>query len=165
MSDPIETLNRLFDTLRDASNRNEKSTDKLIDQQIKLIGEIKNMPITDIKTALKDHADQTAVDKKEIDTHTNEIMEMLRIILGKVNKMMTVFALVVAITMGTYVVIRYLAEDKNSVEELRQELKEERQAEQKEFLEMIKKEMEKLHENDQPKYPTIPHHTHEEDIP
>ena len=165
MSDPIETLNRLFDTLRDASNRNEKSTDKLIDQQIKLIGEIKNMPITDIKTALKDHADQTAVDKKEIDTHTNEIMEMLRIILGKVNKMMTVFALVVAITMGTYVVIRYLAEDKNSVEELRQELKEKRQAEQKEFLEMIKIEMEKLHENDQPKYPTIPHHTHEEDIP
>jgi len=59
MSDPIETLNRLFDTLREASNRNEKSTDKLIDQQIKLIAEIKNMPITEIKTALKDHADQT----------------------------------------------------------------------------------------------------------
>jgi len=153
MSDPIETLNRLFDTLREASNRNEKSTDKLIDQQIKLIAEIKNMPITEIKTALKDHADQTALDKRDIDSHTNEIMETLRVILGKINKMMTVFALVVTITMGTYVVIRYLAEDKVTVQNLKQEisqeLKEEWKKEQELFLQKIKKEIQNLHEDDQ----------------
>jgi len=153
MSDPIETLNRLFDTLREASNRNEKSTDKLIDQQIKLIAEIKNMPITEIKTALKDHADQTALDKRDIDSHTNEIMETLRVILGKINKMMTVFALVVTITMGTYVVIRYLAEDKVTVQNLKQEisqeLKEEWKKEQELFLQKIKKEIQNLHEDNQ----------------
>jgi len=145
MSDPIETLNRLFDTLKDASVRTENSADKLIDQQIKLIGEIKNMPIADIKIALKEHADQTELDKKDIDTHTNEIMDMLRTILGKVNKMMTIFALVIAITMASYVIIRYLAEDNTKIETLREELREERKTEQKAIVEEIKKEMKRLH--------------------
>jgi len=145
MSDPIDTLSKLFDTLKDASNRNEKSTDKLIDQQIKLIGEIKNMPVADIKQALHDHAAQTVLDKQDIDTHTNEIMDVLRIILGKINKMMTIFALVVTITVGSYVIIRYLADDQNRVEALRQELKKERDVEQKAIMEQIKKEMQRLH--------------------
>lgn len=145
MSDPIDTLNRLFDTLKDASVRTENSADKLIDQQIKLIGEIKNMPIGDIKTALKEHADQTALDKKDNDTHTNEIMDMLRTILGKVNKMMTVFALVIAITMASYVIIRYIAEDGTKIEALRKELKTERADEQKNILEQIRQEMKNLY--------------------
>ena len=146
MSDPLDTLSKLFDTLKDASNRNEKSTDKLIDQQIKLIGEIKNMPVSDIKQALKDHVDQTATDKKDVDTYKTEIMDMLKVILGRINKMMTVFALVVSITVGSYVIIRYLADDQTRIESLKKELQEEREKEQQALIDEIKKEMEKLHQ-------------------
>lgn len=149
MSDSVEILSKLFDTLKDASDKNEQATQKLVEQQIVLVGKIKSMPMEDLKTALKEHSDRAENDMTTcngiIELKTAEIMDLLRILLGKINKILIVFSLVVAITAGSYVIIRYLAEDHVDINVLRQELKKEREAEQMEILEKIQQQMEELH--------------------
>lgn len=149
MSDSVEILSKLFDTLKDASDKNEQATQKLVEQQIVLVGKIKSMPMEDLKTALKEHSDRSENNMTTcngiIELKTAEIMDLLRILLGKINKILIVFSLVVAITAGSYVIIRYLAEDHVDINVLRQELKKEREAEQIEILEKIQQQMEELH--------------------
>lgn len=114
MSDPIETLNRLFDTLKEASNRNEKSTQRLIDQQMELVTHIKTMPIEQLRTALKEHHEKSSKDMDDcsgtIELKSGDIMSLLRIINAKITKMFIIVSITIAVSTGGYFLIKYAAE-------------------------------------------------------
>jgi len=114
MSDPIGTLNRLFDTLKEASNRNEASTQRLIDQQMELVTHIKTMPIEDVRTALKDHNDKALKNINDcsgtVELKALDIMDMLRKINTKITKMIIVVGVTLTVSTTGYFLIKYAAE-------------------------------------------------------
>lgn len=114
MSEAIETLNKLFDTLKDASNRNEAATEKLVDQQLELVTHIKTMPVAELRSALKDHALKSEQDIQDcngtIELKTADIMEEIKKLSAKVTKMIIVVSVAFAVATAGYFLIRYAAE-------------------------------------------------------
>jgi len=110
MSDPIDTLTKLFDTLKDASYRNEQSTQRLIDQQLELVSHIKDMPIDEIKLALQSHASETKKSFAERVTTTAIILEEIKKVGAKVTKMLIVVSVTLTVATAGYFLIKYAAE-------------------------------------------------------
>lgn len=141
MSDPIEILSQLFGTLKDASNRNEKATQKLIDQQMELVGHIKAMPIEDIRKALSEHVTESR----------NGIAD----IAAKVTKIFIIVGVTITVATSGYFLIRHSAEKQSKLtwkQEL--ELIEHQQEEAMDkkleiMMEEIRKEMRRLHKEDE----------------
>ncbi|MHA1867521.1 MAG: hypothetical protein ACTSXD_05595 [Candidatus Heimdallarchaeaceae archaeon] len=50
-----EIIIKLFDTLRDATDKNERTMQTLINQQQTLVDTVKHMPIDEIRQEVKDH--------------------------------------------------------------------------------------------------------------
>jgi len=117
--DNITILIKLFDTLRESSNRNEDSTQKLIMQQLELVGQIKNLPVDDLKQALKEHAKESAdnIDGCSgiIELKTNDIMEALRTVINKLNKMMLIVVVVTSVLSGGYFIIKTITDTQSKV--------------------------------------------------
>lgn len=154
MSDSVDILSKLFDTLKDASEKNEQATQRLVEQQIVLVGKIKSMPIEELKTALKDHAKQSEADSDScnglIELKTGEIMDMIRICTAKINKMFAIVTAAVFIATTGYIAIKYLADDHVPIEQLREEIRTERKAEQDKMIKALQEEMRRLHSNGDP---------------
>lgn len=114
MSDNIDILVKLFETLKSSSDRNEDATQKLIVQQLELVSHIKNLPIEDLKNALKEHASDSkkniddCEDVVEIETH--KVMELLRSINDKISRMILVVVVSFSVVTAGYFLIRYAAE-------------------------------------------------------
>jgi len=149
MSDSVDILSKLFDTLKDASEKNEQATQRLVEQQIVLVGKIKSMPIEELKIALKDHDEKS---KKEIDDcngsielKTSEIKDLIKDLITRVNRMILVVTVAITIATGGYFILRYMADDHIDINTLRKELKQERKEEQNETIKKIQEEMRKLH--------------------
>lgn len=108
--DNITILIKLFDTLKESSNRNEESTQKLIMQQLELVGQIKNLPVDDLRQALKEHAKDSAdnIDNCSgiIELKTNDIMEALRTIINKLNKITLIVVIVTSLLSGGYFIVK-----------------------------------------------------------
>jgi hypothetical protein len=116
MSDNITILVKLFETLKEASDKNEDATQQLIVQQLELVGHIKHLPIEDLRQALKDHAKDSA-DNIDSCTETVEItgkdlMTEIKKLASKVNKMILVVLVTFAVLTGTYVFISNVADHK-----------------------------------------------------
>ena len=152
-------LSKLFDTLRHASDRNEDATQKLIVQQLELVGHIKNMPLTELRSALENHAKDSKSDIDEcsgtVVTTSNDIMEYLRLINGKMTKMLIAIAIVIAVSTGGYFIIRYAAEKGAPPAAWEERLKsieedQHRDIDEKldEFMKELRKEMRKRHPED-----------------
>jgi len=60
-----EFILKLFDTLKDATNKNETTMQTLINQQATLVEHVKHLPIDEIKTDIKDHV-KTAKEERTI---------------------------------------------------------------------------------------------------
>lgn len=111
MSDEnINVLLKLFDTLKESSDRNEDATKQLIIQQLELVNRIKTLPIDDLRIALKEHAKQSIDDidnctGKVSETKTS-LMDELRTINNKITKMIYVVVIAFSLTMGLYVFVR-----------------------------------------------------------
>lgn len=138
MSDPIEILSKLFDNLKDASNRTEVATQKLIDQQMEVVGHIKAMPIDDIRKALNEHAIESRT------THQS--------ILSRVTKMLIIVSVAVSVSTLGYFMIRYTAENQitSTWEKKYQQIEKEKEKQIDEKLEVmikqIREEMKKLYQ-------------------
>lgn len=114
MSDNISILVKLFETLKTSSDKNEEATQKLIVQQLDLVGHIKHLPIQDLKDALAAHAKDS---KKEVndctenvDIKTSDLMVEVVKLNNKVSKMILVVVATFTILMGSYVIIRSVAD-------------------------------------------------------
>jgi len=152
-------LVKLFDTLKDASDKNEEATKKLILQQLELVNHIKYMPIEDLKKALEDHAKDCAAkissNKLVITETSGDVMNLLRIINAKITKMFIIVTVAVSIATGGYFLIRYAADtnDTNKAFQAWEERHEKIESDQEKamdeklnnFMNEIRNEMNKLH--------------------
>ncbi len=94
MSDNVDLMIKLFDTLKQASDKHESSILSLIQQQDKLVGHIEYLPIKDLQDALKEHNKES---KDNIDSCTetveiksDNILERVKGIENKIGKMILV---------------------------------------------------------------------------
>ena len=160
MSEAIETLNKLFDTLKDASNRNEAATNKLIDQQLELVTHIKTMPVEDLRTALREHALKSEQEMKECTDQlgqSGDIMSEIKKLSTKVTKMLIVVSVTLAVATGGYFLLRYAAEKNTSkppvnweerLKKIEADQHEDFNKRLNQLMDEIRKEMKKLHEDD-----------------
>jgi len=158
MSDAITTLEKLFDTLKDASNRNEAATNKLIDQQLELVTHIKTMPVEDLRIALKEHADKSTDEILDcsgtIELKTADIMESIKQLSSKVTKMILVVTVALTVATAGYFLIRYAADQskKSGWEATHEQIEKKQQEEFDEkfdhFTDEIRLQMETLTKDD-----------------
>lgn len=110
MTDNIDILIKLFDTLKESSDKNSGATQQLITQQLDLVSHIKNLPIEDLRDALKEHAKQATDDMGDcvetVTTSSVDLMGEVKIIGSKVNKMILVVLVAFSLLTGTYLFVR-----------------------------------------------------------
>ena len=117
-----EIIIKLFDTLRDATDKNEKTMQTLINQQQLLVDRVKHMPIGEIRQEVKDHVVSAKEERKVIEGKVDKVA-------SKVGKMILV--VIVAFTLfSSAVLIANVTNKKDtpthgSLEETIEELKKE----------------------------------------
>jgi len=121
MADSIDILVKLFDTLKSSTDKNESSTQQLIGQQQELVSYINNLPIKDLHIALTAHSKEAKTDIDDctdtVSTTTNNLMDEIKKINNKVSKMIFVVIAAFSILMGSYVVIRSVADNNSQFDE------------------------------------------------
>ena len=158
--DNIKILVKLFETLKESSNRNESTTQKLVIQQLELVNQIKNLPVDDLKEALKEHAKESSDEINEcsgvIELETANIISLLKDIVNKINRMILVVLVAFSVVTGSYVMIRSTADDTNQIELLKDELKQEQKELAEEIMDKLHEEL-KDHEEESKEYTGGPH--------
>lgn len=139
MSDNINVLLKLFDTLKESSDRNEEATQKLVVQQLDLVGHIKHLPIEDLRLALKEHAKEST---DSVTTTRDDVMSEIKIVSNKVSKMILAVVVAFSILTGGYVIIRTAADNQETIN-ISQEEQHRKVA--RDVIEEIRKEMRDLH--------------------
>lgn len=110
-----EIIIKLFDTLKDATDKNERTMQTLINQQQTLVDTVKHMPIDEIRQEVKDHV----VSAKE---ERQGILDKLGNVDSKVGKMILV--VVVAFTLFSSAVLLAKLNDSNSQQTIIEQSKE-----------------------------------------
>lgn len=148
----IEILVKLFETLKDSSKRSEEMTQRLVMQQVELVNQIKNLPVEDLKEALKEHAKESINEIDEcagsIELHTTELKVILNNILSRVNKMILVVSITFMLFTGVYTFAKLVADDQIHHEELKQEIKTDQKEMINDVVDQIREEMRSLHKQD-----------------
>jgi len=145
--DNITILVKLFETLKASTDKNENATQELIKQQFDLVNQIKNLPMSDLKQALKEHM-EAAHKHFEVYETTNhsvvyrEIKELLQKMNIKVKTMIVVVLVAFTILTGGYVIIKStvdsVTEAKNvKIEQQLQDYQKEQDLKLKQILERI----------------------------
>lgn len=110
MSSNIDILLKLFETLKESSDKNEEATQQLIVQQLDLVGHIKYLPIEDLRQALKEHSKESANNinscAETVTDISSDLMEEIKKISNKVSKMILVVIVAFTLLAGTYVFVR-----------------------------------------------------------
>lgn len=144
MSDNITILVKLFETLKDSSDRNEETTQKLIVQQLELVSRIKNLPIEDLKQALKEHAKDSVNDisscAETVETTGSDLMKEIKRLASKVNMMIVVVLVTFTILTGTYVFISDVADHRKESIERQEEIEKVKKEAFDKALETFRKE-------------------------
>jgi hypothetical protein len=153
----IDLLIKLFDTLKDSSKETQDLCRAMLTNQTKIGGAMQGIPFDEIKTMLKDHAKESS---KEIDTcsetvemKTDGIMEEVKALGNKVNRMILVVVVSFSIMTGGFFLIRYAAEQSvappdNWEERLRaieEDQHEDIDNKLNKFMDEIRNEMRRLH--------------------
>jgi len=116
MSSNIDILLKLFETLKESSDKNEEATQQLMVQQLELVGHIKYLPIEDLKQALKDHAKNSAegIDlcTETVKITSEDLMAEVKRLASKVNKMILVVLVTFTVLTTTYVFISDVVDHK-----------------------------------------------------
>lgn len=130
MSENIHILLKLFDTLKEASDRNGSATEQLIVQQLELVSHIKHLPIEDLKQALKDHAKEASEDitscSDTVESTSSGIKDEIQKINGKVGKAILVVVVAFTVMTGMYAFVKYdTSKSEKQTVEILEELKRE----------------------------------------
>jgi len=124
MADSIDVLVKLFDTLKFSSDKNEDATKQLISQQQDLVTYINNLPVKDLRDAIKEHSkdSKTNIDNcsNAVAVKTKDLMTEIKKVNSKVSKMILVVAVAFTILTGTYVVIRTVADDNSQLDKYKE---------------------------------------------
>jgi len=143
MPENIDLMVKLFDTLKQSSDKNEATLQKLIEQQQSLIGHIEYLPIKDLQLSLKEH-NKNSSDKVDACTETvtktsNKILDKVVTIESKIGRMIIV-VLVASSILGLAFLVGRLSLDTGSLEK---KIKAEQQKEHNEIVFAVKDSMKK----------------------
>jgi len=148
MSD-TELLIKLFDTLKDASKETQQMCLAILQNQNNISNFMDNIPIQELKDTLKEHSKEAAADMdvctETIETTSHSILERVKVIEGKIGKMiltvLVVFALFSsAVLIGTLI----QKSDKSTDIDIENLLENHEIKENKKFKEILEK-IEELH--------------------
>jgi len=150
MSDSIDVLVKLFETLKGASDDNVKTTRELIDGQHDLVTHIKHLPIKELSDALKEHSKESEknIDSctETVDSKNKEVMDLLRIVNTKITKMILVVIVAFTILAGSYVLIRAVADDDKKYKTWQQEMVQTHKNLVQEIADELRREIEGIRE-------------------
>lgn len=118
MTDNIDILVKLFDTLKEASDENRKMTQVLVTQQHDLVGHVKSLPIKELRDSLKDHSVQSSQEidtcTEVVETKTGSISDLLKKIDNKISKMIIIVSVAFTLLAGIYVFVRAVSDVENA---------------------------------------------------
>jgi len=144
MSDNITILVKLFETLKEASDKNEDATQQLIVQQLELVGHIKHLPIDDLRQALKEHAKESTDNigscVETVKFSVEDLMTEIKKLASKVNKMILVVVVTFTVLTGTYVFISNVADHRKESIERQEEIEKVKKEAFDKALEVFRKE-------------------------
>jgi len=95
MNGSSDIILKLFDTLKDSTDKNERTVQALINQQQTLVDNVTHMPIDEIKQDIKDHVISAREERKDISDKIQKIDL-------KVTKMIITVLVAFAIITGGY---------------------------------------------------------------
>ena len=150
----VNVLVKLFETLKESINKDEAATLKLIMQQLDLVNQIKQLPVSELKSMLKEHATESSDDIDEcsgtVELKTDEILTAIAKLANRVKVMIVAVSVAITVATGGYFVIRAVNDnDKiDSISTIRQEIKLEQQTIIDDMTKSIREEMKKLHNED-----------------
>ena len=156
MSDNIDILLKLFETLKDSSDKNENATQQLIVQQLELVGHIKHLPIEDLRQALKDHAKEADISidacSETIENTTGDLMKVIQNMSSRVNKMIIVVVVAFTVLATAYGIVKTMGDSDSKFDTWKEKIDiEQEEARHKianELIEELRKEMRRLHSKD-----------------
>ena len=90
MNGSSDIIIKLFDTLKDATNKSESTMQTLITQQQTLVDTVKHMPMNEIRQDIKDHIISAQKERKDISSKIEKVD-------SKVGKMIVVVVVAFAI--------------------------------------------------------------------
>ena len=147
MTDNIDILMKLFDTLKQASDKHESTLQKLIEQQHKLVGHIEYLPIKELQNALESHGKESTNDittcTDTVTSTSDTLIEKVRSIDSKISKMIIVVIVAFSILTGGFLIIKAATDyfDNASL----QEIESEQEKKYMDAIDDIKKQIEELH--------------------
>jgi hypothetical protein len=162
MTEHLNFIEKLFDTLKQTTDNNSSTVQKLVDQQNNLVGTVEKMPISEIRQELKDHVVAAHNEREEIldkvELKTDKILDKMKKVVsdvkelsGKIKFMIAVVAVAVALTGIVYFVGRFLVDtgSKKQTTTIEEKIRKEQEVEhkklQKEIIKAIREELRKIH--------------------
>jgi hypothetical protein len=103
MNGSPDIILKLFDTLKESTDKNERTMQTLINQQQTLVDKVRHMPIDEIKQDIKDHIVSAQKERKGISDKIDNVNT-------KVTKMIIVVLVSFVIITGGFMFIRSAAE-------------------------------------------------------
>ncbi len=141
-SNTTDLMLKLFDTLKQASDKTESALQKLINQQNEIIGHIQYMPIKEIQDSIDDHeksSDSKINDcTKTVNSSSAGIIEKLRRMNNRVTVMIVVVLSTFTVLSAAYLIGSFAADKNNKA------VKSTYLFENKVVIDMIQKEFEKI---------------------
>ena len=120
MSDNIDILVKLFETLKTSTDKNEESTKQLIIQQLELVNQIKSLPIDDLRQALKEHASTSSKDidscSETVTATSTDLMVEVRKLTSKINKLLIAISVIISVATTGYFVIKATVDSEAIIE-------------------------------------------------
>jgi len=99
MNGSPDIILKLFDTLKDSTDKNERTMQTLINQQQTLVDTVSHMPISEIRQEIKDHITSAHEERKEISVKVDKVD-------SKVAKMIIVVLVAFSILTGGFFIIK-----------------------------------------------------------
>lgn len=151
----IDLLIKLFDTLKDSSKETQELCRAMLTNQTRIGSTMKGIPFDEIKSMLKEHAKESSQEidtcAETVETKSDGLMEEIKNIGHKVNRMILVVVVAFSVMTGGYFLIKYAADTDNSKE--LQRIEEEQQVifdeKLKGFMEDVRDEIRKIHKHDE----------------
>ena len=150
MAENIDLMVKLFETLKQSSDKNEATLQKLIEQQHSLIGHIEYLPIKELQIALKDHnkesSDEITTCTDTVNTTSNSILERVKKIDGKIGKMITIVLVAFSLLTITFVIAKMTMDSGLMDKKIKTQLSTNKQSDHNAIIKAVREAMKDDHD-------------------
>jgi hypothetical protein len=146
MTDQLDFLDKLFDTLKETTDKSTKTIQTLIDQQNALVNTVEKMPVSEIRQEIKDHIFSAHEEREKIVNNLDKLFIKVNDLTTRVKIMIGVVIAAVAISGIVYYVARFTFEKKDYTyieKKIERKQQQEHLKIKQEVIEAIRKELRK----------------------